>query len=336
MAANQRGREWYDRAAEPIIEPDRPIIDTHFHFFTGFGHDYLAEQLLEDVGDGHNIVGMVHVEANADFFKSGGAPGEMRFAAEQGGRMRAMQAGRARICDPVAGIVGYADLRAPDLREQLDALTIAAEGRLRGIRNSSAWDAAPDVRNGHTNPPQGLLADPAFRAGLRQLAELGLVFDSYAYHPQIREQVALARAVPEAVIICDHLGGLIGVGPYKGRVEEAFDVWKADLAALAACPNVVLKLGGMAMSVSGWNWHKRDSALRSEEYASHHARWFHAAIEMFGPDRCMYESNFPVDGVSISYNNLWNAFKIISDVYNDQEKDRLFFNTASRVYRLGY
>lgn len=304
MAGDHHGRDWYERAADPIIAPDRPIIDPHFHFFTGFGHDYLAEQLLEDVGHGHNIVGMVHIEANADFFKAGGAPGEMRFAVEQGARMRVMQAGRARICDPVAGIVGYADLRAPDLGEQLDVLATAADGRLRGIRNTSSWVAAPEVRNGHTNPPQGLLADPAFIAGLRQLAGRGLTFDSYAYHPQIREQVALARTVPEAVIVCNHLGGLIGVGPYKGKMEETFEIWKADLAALAACPNVVIKLGGVAMSVSGWNWHKRETALRSEEYASHYARWFHTAIAAFGPDRCMYESNFPVDGVSISYNNL--------------------------------
>lgn len=334
MVANLHGYDWYRQAEEPAIDPGRKIIDPHFHFFSGFGHNYLAEDLLADVGGGHNVVAMVYVEGNADFFKMGGATGEVRFAITEGARMRAMQNSRNPICDPVAGIVAYADLRAPDIDDQLDALAMSAEGRLRGIRNTSAWDASPEVRNGHTKPPQGMLADPKFIAGLRRLARRNLTFDSLAYHPQISELAALARQVPEATIVCNHLGGPIGVGPYKNKMEDFFGAWKIDMSDLASCQNVLVKLGGMAMSYSGWDWHKRASAPSSEEYFSTYYKWYDHAINAFGPGRCMFEGNFPVDKVSISYGNLWNAFKKIASDLSSGEKEQLFFSTASRAYRL--
>jgi predicted TIM-barrel fold metal-dependent hydrolase len=319
---------------EPILDPDRPIIDPHFHFFTGRGHEFAAADFLAHTASGHRIVGAVHVEANADFFADGGAPGEMRFAAAQGAAMRDMQAGQAAACDPVMGIVGYADLRAPDLDDRLDALIEASGGRLRGIRNSAAWDPSPDVRNGHTDPPRHLLRDPDFRAGLTRLAARGLTFDSYVYYHQLDEVAELADAVPFATIVCEHTGGIIGVGRHAGQQSAYFDAWAAGLARLAKRPNVTLKLGGLAMSAAGFGWHKRGRPLGSEEYAGFYAPWVDCAIGAFGPDRCMFESNFPVDGVAISYSALWNGFKRLAADHTSAEKDDLFHATALRAYRL--
>lgn len=323
---------WLSQVAEEAIAPDLPIVDPHFHFFTGRGHDYLAADFLAELDQGHRIVGAIHVEANADFFTHGGADGEMQFAVAQGIELRRRQHGRDWNTSIFA--VGYADLREPDLADQLVALEEAANGWLRGIRNSSAWDPDPSLKNGHTNPPARLLYDPDFRRGLRLLSSHGLAFDSYCFFPQIPDLIDLARAVPEARIVCDHMGGIIGVGPYRGRHQEFFAEWGANLAELGRCPNVVLKLGGMAMSASGFGWHKRSRPLTSDEYAAHYQDWFYAAIDAFGPQRCMFESNFPVDGVSISYGVLWNAFKKIAKRYSASERAALFHDTAAAAYRL--
>ncbi|MEL3890126.1 amidohydrolase family protein [Ferrovibrio sp. MS7] len=327
-------REWFAQVQETAIDPDRPIIDPHFHFFTGRGHEFLAADFLTMVDTGHNIRGAIHMEANADFFIQGGAPGEMRFATEQGARMRELQQGRPRICDPVAGVIGYTDLRSTNLDAEIDALIEASGGRLCGIRNSAAWHPDPGLLNGHTNPPEGLLADSAFRRGLKRLAERGLAFDTYVYFPRLSEIADLARAVPEAAIVCNHMGGVIGVGPYKGRHAEYFEEWKSNIALVAQCPNLCIKLGGMAMSPVGFGWHKRDRPLDSMEYATHYEAWFDHVITQFGPSRCMFESNFPVDGVAIAYPVLWNGFKRLTIAYSETEKNALFHDTAKRVYRL--
>jgi predicted TIM-barrel fold metal-dependent hydrolase len=335
MAGNTDSKAaWLAQVQEEVIEPSRPIIDPHFHFFTGRGHEYLAADFLAMVATGHNVVGAVHVEANADFFADGGACGEMKFAVQQGAIARALQEASGRICDPVAGLVGYTDLRREDLGRNIDALMEAADGRLRGIRNSSAWDADPRVRNGHTNPPEGLLEDERLRRGVGRLVERGLVFETFLYFPQIPQLTSLARAVPDTIIVCDHLGGIIGVGPYAGTQRSDLTGWRSGITELAKCPNVVMKLGGVAMSPSGFGWHKRGRPLDSAEYATHYAPWFTHAIEAFGPERCMFESNFPVDGVSIAYPVLWNAFKRLARGYSEAEKSALFYGTAARTYRL--
>ena len=325
---------WLGQVVEAAIDPELPIVDPHFHFFTGRGTNYLAENFIGEVDQGHRVIAAIHVEANADFFAHGGAIGEMRLAIEQGAEILRLRREHGKRPEPQIYTVGYADLRRDGLGDELDALDEAANGRLRGIRNSSAWDPHPTVNNGHTNPPAGLLADGNFRRGLRALAARGLTFDAYCFFPQLRELADLARSVPEARIVCDHLGGIIGVGHYKGRHAEFFDQWRADLQELARCPNVVLKLGGMAMSASGFGWHKRERPLTSDEYATHYAPWFHAAIDAFGPARCMFESNFPVDGVSLSYGVLWNGFKKIAAGYGAAEKAALFCGTAATAYRL--
>ncbi len=136
------------------------------------------------------------------------------------------------------------------------------------------------------------------------------------------------------MIILNHLGGPIGVGSYAGRRADVYARWKTDLAAVAACPNVVLKVGGIQMVVNGFGWHERERPPTSDELLAANRDWYLYAIEQFGPERCMFESNFPVDRLSCSYTALWNQFKKLSQGFSDAERAAMFHDTAQRVYRL--
>jgi predicted TIM-barrel fold metal-dependent hydrolase len=209
-----------------------------------------------------------------------------------------------------------------------------ASERFRGIRYASAWDATAQVRNAHTKPSNDLLASRQFRAGFACLNELGLSFDAWLYHTQIPELTDLARAFPDATIILDHVGGPLGIGPYAGKREEVFGIWRKNIVELADCENVLVKLGGLTMTMSGFGWHKRDAPPGSIELAEAMGPYYQACIDSFGVERCMFESNFPVDRASCSYTNLWNAFKRLTQDYSKSERAALFHDTAAHVYRL--
>ena len=172
------------------------------------------------------------------------------------------------------------------------------------------------------------------RAGFAVLGQMGLCFDAYHYHPQTPYLTALARAYPEVQIVLDHLGTPVGIGPYAGHQEEIFGQWLRDLTELATCPNVSMKLGGLAMPWNGFGFETAAKPPGSDDLVKRQARYYHAAIEVFGPARCMFESNFPVDKCSVSYAVLWNAFKKIAAGYSETEKDNLFRGTATRFYGL--
>jgi predicted TIM-barrel fold metal-dependent hydrolase len=217
--------------------------------------------------------------------------------------------GQTRVA---AGIVGYADLSTgSQVKAVLEAEMAAAPNRFRGIRCTGAWD--PDPLIARAEKP-GLYLDKQFREGLAQLAPLGLSFDLACRYHQLPECVDLARSFPDTTIILNHVGGITGIGAYAGRREEVFAQWRASIAELAQCPNVVVKLGGLAMEYCGFGWHERCVPPSSEELAQAMRAYFESVIESFGPQRCMFESNFPVDKVSCSYNVLWNAFKRITGV----------------------
>jgi predicted TIM-barrel fold metal-dependent hydrolase len=179
------------------------------------------------------------------------------------------------------------------------------------------------------------MAEPAFRAGVARLAAHDLSCDAWLYHPQIPELTALARAVPECTFVLDHLGGMLGTGPYEGRRAEILEQWHLDIAELATCPNVVVKLGGIGMVVFGLGFEARPAAPTSADLAAAWSDPILAAIDRFGVDRCMFESNFPVDKASCSYTVLWNSFKRLTSGCSAAEKAQLFHDTAARVYRIG-
>ena len=235
-----------------------------------------------------------------------------------------------------AGIVGTANLLLGEaVGTVLDAEATAGGGRFRGIRLGATWDPHDEIPNHRTNPPQGLLLREDFRAGFAQLAPRQLSFEAWCFHHQIPEVTDLARAFPETTIVLNHFGGPIGIGPYAAKADEVFAAWRGHVAELATCPNVVAKLGGLNMSLNGFGWEAKPRPPTSQELVDATRRYYDYALEKFGVDRCMFESNFPVDKVSCSYVVLWNAFKRIATGCSETEKAKLFHDTAARVYRLG-
>ena len=325
---------WLAQVQEEILEPDLPICDPHHHLWDHPTNRYLLDALLADTGSGHNVVSTVFMECMAMYRADGPEAlrpvGETEFVNGVAAMSASGGYGDGRMC---ASIVGFVDLTLPDAGAALDA-QMAASPRFCGIRHASGWDASEEVRNSHTNPTEGLLADGAFRAGFAELGKRGLTFDAWMYHTQIRELTALARAFPDQPIVLDHFGGPLGIGPYAGRREEIFAAWKEDVAELAGCENVVAKLGGLVMPINGFGFHKRETPATSDELVTATRDYYLHMIDCFGPDRCMFESNFPVDKQSCSYHVLYNSFKKIAAGCSDAEKAALFHDTAVRVYRV--
>ncbi|HZT86419.1 MAG TPA: amidohydrolase family protein [Stellaceae bacterium] len=329
--------DWLALRREEIIEPDLPIVDPHHHLVdrpeTG---RYLLDELLADTGSGHNVVATVYLEWLSMYRADGPAEmrpvGEVEFANGIAAMAASGLYGKTRVC---AGIVGYADLALGAAVEKvLEAQTAAGGGRFRGIRYISATD--PDQREWGSPVlrPEGMLRDPKVREGFAKLAPLGLSFDAWMYHPQLPDLVDLARAFPETPIVLDHVGGPIGLGRYAGRRDEVFAEWRARIRELAECPNVHIKLGGLGMRMFGFAVHSGETPPSSEELARLWRPYIETCIEAFGPERAMFESNFPVDKGSGSYHVFWNAFKRIACGCSPAEKAALFSGTASRFYRL--
>ena len=224
---------------------------------------------------------------------------------------------------------------SPSVREVLEAELAVGGGRFRGIRHGVSWDANEAIQKFATRVvPPHLVRDPKFREGFAQLAGLGLSFESWQYHPQLPDAIDLARAFPDTTIILNHVGGVLGVGPYAGRRQEILESWRKDIGEFAKCPNVNVKLGGIGMTSFGFDFHERDLPPSSEDLASAWRQYIEPCIQAFGVNRCMFESNFPPDKQSCGYTELWNAFKRITSGGSAAEKRALYSGTAARVYRL--
>lgn len=329
-------KAWLDLIKEDPILPQISIIDPHHHLWDYPENRYLMDELLEDTSGGHHIVKTVFVECLSMYRKEGPAPmqpvGETDFVCDVAAKGAGDKSGSTSVA---AGIVGFADLSlGPAVLPVLEAHSTAAGGCFRGIRHANAWDAAEKVRNAHTNPPKSLLLDPTFRQGFACLKKYDLSFDAWLYHPQMGELADLATAFPETRIILDHVGGPLGIGPFDGKRDAVFEDWKRGIVALAACENVVVKLGGLGMPICGLGFHRRAKPPTSVELAEATKPYYLFCIEQFGVKRCMFESNFPVDKLSCSYTVLWNSFKRITSGFSDDERADLFHNTAAKVYRL--
>ena len=335
------GPDWLALTPEAALEPEIPICDPHHHLWDFRTaripyQRYLLPELAADLNGGHNLRSTVYIEARSMYRADG--PEEMRSVGEVGfvqGQAAASASGVYGPARIAAGIVGHANLALGDRVEPvLDALQAASPDRFRGIRHSVTWDPHPEVENSTANARQGQLASAQFRAGARVLARRGLSYDAWLFFPQLPELAGFARAVPDLPIILNHIGGLLRVGPYAGRDDEVLPAWRKGIAAVAQCPNVCVKLGGIGMPRTGFDWHLRNQPIGSEELASSMAPLMTDCIEQFGPNRCMFESNFPVDKVAYSYTVMYNAFKRLSAGYSPSERAALFHDTAARVYRI--
>jgi predicted TIM-barrel fold metal-dependent hydrolase len=320
--------EWRALVDEPVLDPEQRIVDPHHHLWPAGPLPYSLPELLADVGGGHRVEHTVFMECRAAYRTDGPAAfapvGETEWVAAEAKRSGGV----------IAGIVGHADLRLANLDEILDAHADAGGGLFRGIRDALSRAEPADGLMIAGGAPTGLFEDPAFRRGVARLGARNLTYDTWHYHYQNPEFLALARAVPDTVMVLDHFGTPIGVGRYAGRRDEIFEEWKRDIVDIARCENVMAKLGGMAMPDNGFGWHEADRPPTSDEFVAAQGRYYHHMIETFGADRCMFESNFPVDRMSLSYRVLWNGLKKIAREYNAADRDALFAGTATRVYRL--
>ena len=294
---------------------------------------YGLDELHADTDDGHQIELTVFAECGAAHRTDGpshlASVGETEFVAAQAA-LSAQRPGQATI----AGIVAAADLRLDELDEVLDAHAAAGGELFKGIRMSGARAPEPEALMIPGRAAAGLYQDPSFLAGVHRLGQRGLTYDTWQYHHQLREFADVAAAIPDTMMILDHFSTPIGVGRFAGRLDEIFEVWKDDIAVVAEHPNVVAKIGGLAMPDNGYGWHLAERPPTSDEFVAAQRRWYLHTIEVFGPDRCMLESNFPVDRFSLSYRVMWNGLKKIVADFSPDERDAMFYGTAKRVYSL--
>jgi len=331
--------EWLRRAtAEEAIEPDLPIVDAHMHFWHHHsGYRYFCEEFARDVqACGHRVDASVFVECRSMYRAHGEdrlkSLGEIEFAAGQGAMA---DSGKYTSCRAAAAIVANVDLRLGDqLRETLEAHVNASNGRMRGVRNRGKWDPDPAVRGKVCAEGPRPYLQPAFQAGLDVLASMGLSFDATGFHPQLGEIAELARAHPGANIVVIHSGSPVGHSSYAGRMDEVHAKWLAGMRKLQQCPNVVIKLGGLLMSLGSFDFTAEQRPPTSQELARLWRPWIEPCLELFGAGRCMVSSNFPVEKAGVPYGTIWNMFKRIAAGCSAEEKRMLFSGTARRVYRL--
>ncbi len=322
---------WLDKVVEPILEPDLPIIDPHHHLWVRNDNTYLLNELLADLNSGHRIVATVFEECHS-MYRADGPPeeaslGETEFVAGFAAMAASGTFGPSRFC---ARIVGNVNLLLGDAAGRLLERHIQASGgRFAGIRHSTAWDADEKIHK--VVPTPHMLADTAFRAGYRHLGRLGLAFDAWVYHPQLGDVADLAAAFPDTSVVLNHIGSPILGGPYAADRAKVFADWKAGMANLAKRPNVTVKVGAIPIRLPG-STANRDLPPTSEETAAAWKPWVEACIELFGANRCMFESNFPVQKRWSSYAVTWNAFKRLAAGASAAEKADLFAGTAARVY----
>jgi predicted TIM-barrel fold metal-dependent hydrolase len=330
---------WLARYREPILDPGLPIVDPHHHLWDNRGYRYLFADLLADTSSGHDIRATVFLQCRS-MYRADADPalapvGETEFVNGAAAMSASGVYGPTRLC---AGIVGFADLLlGAGVERVLEAHLRAAGDRFKGIRNSSVWDQDPTVKTVPGDIPRGLLLDGKFREGFARLHRYGMSFDAWLFHHQIPDLADLARAFPDTIIVLNHIGGPIGINAYAGQRDEVFRRWRDSIAELARAPNVYCKLGGMGMNVMGFGFddaEKHPAPVSSELLAAAWRPYVEHCIGAFGVERCMFESNFPVDKRTVSYAVLWNAFKRLAAGCSAGEKTALFSETARRAYRL--
>ncbi len=323
---------WLSLRTEAALEPELAICDPHHHLWDHPESRYLLEEFSIDLTGGHNVVSSVFIECLSKYRKESPAAlqpiGETEFVESLVGAGQ----NQGKI---VAGIISHANLQlGAEAADVIAGHAAASPTRFRGIRHSCSWNASSEIRNSHSNPPAELYLDKGFREGFTCLAAQELVFDAWLYHPQLPELTALAKAFPNQTIVLDHVGGPLGIGPYRYKRKEVLEHWKKNIIDLAQCDNVLVKLGGLGMAINGFDWHKRPLPPSSSELAAAYKPYIMHCIDAFGVERCMFESNFPVDKISSSYTILWNSFKRLTENFSRDEKARLFHDNAVQTYKL--
>ena len=333
-------QEWLNQLIEDPILPNIPIIDPHHHLWdVGFGRYYI-EELLEDINSsGHNIVSTVYImsSSNTKIYSKDGLEEfkpltEIEFATSEGKRADLIPNNRVKVN---ASIVGSVDLTYGNkLQPVLEKAVNISEGRLKGIRMLLASHTDPRISSGAVKSDLGLMLHPNFIDGAKCIQDANLSLDFWIYHTQLNEMEKIARALPDLTIILNHIGGPIHLGEYEGKQAATHREWRSAMMRLSRIPNINVKLGGLGMAVNGAKFHNSKFPPNSVQLSDVWKPWIYETIDMFGFDRCMFESNFPVDKGSCSYGALWNAFKIIAKDMSDDEINKLFSKNAAKIYKI--
>lgn len=327
---------WVEAAEfEAALDPDLPIIDPHHHLWDRGGHRYLAAELQADLDCGHKFIATAYVECLSHYRTDGPVDlrpvGETEFVVSTLPEPLATRYGPVRAA---AAIIARADLSLGNAVDRvLDEHALHAGGRLRGIRYATSWHEGDAIRS-HYPTVAGMLRLPEVHAGINRLAAHELTFDIWGYFTQLPDMAAAADTCPNTMFIIGHCGGPLGIGPWAENREEMFRIWRDGVSELARRSNVAMKLGGLGMPPTGFAFHKRPSPPSSDELAEAWRPYVLHCIEKFGADRCMFESNWPVDRTAGRYGSVWNAFKKISRNLSLQEREALFAGTAARIYRI--
>ncbi|MDO9526645.1 MAG: amidohydrolase family protein [Gemmobacter sp.] len=325
--------DWLNHRAEAAIPVAYPVIDSHIHLWDFSDPPYFGDAYREDASSA-GISGAVYVECTMgnrlDGPEAERVLGEIAFARDQAERY---SGAGFRLAD---AIVGAADLRlGAGIRPLLQRAADLADGRFRGIRARVAHDPDPALAYGAGGPPSGLLLRPESLEALAVLCHLGLSLDVYMFHTQLGDVAALARALPDLPIIVNHLGAPLGIGSYRQRPAEVRARWLEGIDTLATCPNVVMKIGGFAISrIAIVTREQGVEPPSSGELAERFAPWFQPCVAAFGAERCLYGSNFPVDKMAMSLTAQVNAMKRLVADLPSADAAAIMGGNAARVYRL--
>lgn len=341
--------------SEPALLADLPIIDAHHHLWLLPGSMldlleaqeakafralmpmyrrracYLLDDYLADADSGHKILASVYVDAHTMYRTTG--PAEMRSVGEVefANGVAAMSAsglfGAPRLC---SAIVSNVDLTLGDrVDDILAAHQRGGGGRLRGVRASVMHHSDPAIL-GIGNLPPGLLERAEFRSGAARLPSFGMSLDVLLLGPQLPELIALAKALPDLQIILNHMGSPSGTAGASRDAVAQFDRWQRDIRELATLENVSLKLSGFGLPFADLAYAATPPS--STDIARAWRPYFETCLDAFGPARCMFGSNFPVDDQLCPFPVLWNAFKRLAGDLAENERDALFCETARRIY----
>lgn len=323
-------------SSEPVLDAAQIIIDAHHHLYDRPGNRYLYQEMLEDSLRGHDVRATVFVQARHAYLTTGPehlrAAGETEYAAQTAAACDSGCSGLPRICE---AIVAHADLTLGDsVCSVLEAHIQAGSGRFKGIRMPLTWDQDASLLNPAYPTSSSLMQDKRFLQGFARLKNYGLSFDAWLFFHQIEQLVNLARKFSDTPIVLNHCGGILGTGKYRDRHSDVRNAWLSAIKKLSICENVMVKLGGLGMPLSGLGFDASPRSPDSVELANAWSPWFEPLIEIFGPSRCMFESNFPADKISYDYVTCWNAMKRITKEASQEEKDALFWKSAADFYKI--
>ena len=345
MSAYTVDLDWLKRVREDIIDPSQRIIDPHHHLWpkTVAGssnvrrhrlYNYMLEDFWEDTSSGHNVTDSVYIECSEFFWNSENEHfnpvGETEYI--KGLAQLSLENTKKTT---ISGIIGHANmLLGKDVNEVLERHLEIGGNLFKGIRHAGSWDPSDLINNSHHNPPKDMYLMKEFGEGLEILSGKGLIFEAWQYHHQLLQVAHLASNNPDLIIVLDHFSGPLGIGSYATIKEQVYKNWKKDLKELSQYKNVFAKLGGLAMPINGLGFEANPNPPTSDQFMALQRQFYLTTIDFFGSERCMFESNFPVDKYSVSYQVLWNAFKNLVKDFSETDKNNLFFKTASNVYSI--